>query len=152
MSTNLLNEIDAFLAERKIGDHRFGVLAINNGRLLERLRSGRRIWPETADKVRQFMERERQAISAKKSNQTASSSAGDDVGAFVTPPAQKGAPTVCQGRAEVARLAHNQEVAGSNPAPATSSNSPDHLPSGEAGAQRSPAGCAPATFIKGVAR
>lgn len=29
-------------------------------------------------------------------------------------------PAVCQGRAEVARLAHNQEVAGSNPAPATS--------------------------------
>lgn len=33
------------------------------------------------------------------------------------------APAICQGRAEVARLAHNQEVAGSNPAPATSFSS-----------------------------
>lgn len=36
--------------------------------------------------------------------------------------------------------------------PHPKSNSPDHLPSGEAGAQLSPAGCAPATFTKGVAR
>ena len=75
----------------------------------------------------------------------ASSSAGDDVGASVTPPAQKGAPTVCQGRAEVARLAHNQEVAGSNPAPATSSNSLGNLPSGEAGAQFMGISCVPAS-------
>lgn len=75
----------------------------------------------------------------------ASSSAGDEVGASVTPPAQKGAPTVCQGRAEVDRLAHNQEVAGSNPAPATSSNSLGNLPSGEAGAQFMGIGCAPAS-------
>ena len=123
MSTSLLNEIDAFLAERKIGDHRFGVLAINNGRLLERLRSGRRIWPETADKVRQFMERERQAISSRKESPPASSSAGDNAGVPVTPPAQG--------------------------APAIYSNSPDYLPSGEAGAQRSPAVCAPASVSGG---
>ena len=35
------------------------------------------------------------------------------------PPASGAGVSLCQGRAEVARLAHNQEVAGSNPAPAT---------------------------------
>lgn len=35
------------------------------------------------------------------------------------PPASGAEVTFCQGRAEVARLAHNQEVAGSNPVPAT---------------------------------
>lgn len=49
----------------------------------------------------------------------ASSSAGDNAGASVTPPAQG--------------------------APATNFNSPDYLPSGEAGAQRPATGCAPAT-------
>lgn len=82
----------------------------------------------------------------------ASSSAGDDVGASVTPPAQKGAPTVCQGRAEVARLAHNQEVAGSNPAPATSSNSLGNLPSGGSGARFADIDCAPVAICDEVAR
>ena len=75
MSTDLLHEIDAFLAERKIGDHRFGVLAINNGRLLERLRSGGRIWPETADKIRRFIELEREALCTKSRHAVASSKA-----------------------------------------------------------------------------
>lgn len=38
-----------------------------------------------------------------------------------------------QGRAAVAHLVHTQEVAGSIPAPATSFESPDVLPTGEAG-------------------
>lgn len=87
-----------------------------------------------------------------------------------SPPNPQGAPAIsCQGRAEVARLAHNQGVAGSNPAPASSfvspaskgagetgaqlpsenalcpSNSSGHLPSGEAGARVSGISCAPAT-------
>lgn len=94
MSENLLKEIDTFLAERKIGDHRFGVLAINNGRLLERLRSGRRIWPETAEKIRQFMVRERETLSAKNLNSPASSSAGDGAGASSKPPAQPDASVI----------------------------------------------------------
>lgn len=87
----------------------------------------------------------RSILKTSEPDSSASSSAGDDAGASVTPPAQKGAPTVCQGRAEVARLAHNQEVAGSNPAPATSSNSLGNLPSGEAGAQFMGIGCVPAS-------
>ena len=55
MSVHLINEIDGFLAEFHIGEHRFGILAANNGRLVERLRSGGRIWPETEERIRQFM-------------------------------------------------------------------------------------------------
>ncbi len=58
---------------------------------------------------------------SRKSDSPASSSAGDDAGAPIKqPPAQPGAP-------------------------ATSSNSLGNLPPGEAGAQRSPAVCAPAS-------
>lgn len=59
MTTELLREIDEFMAEYRIGEHRFGILAINNGRLVERLRKGGRIWPETEERVRTFMEDER---------------------------------------------------------------------------------------------
>lgn len=55
MSVHLISEIDAFLAEFRIGEHRFGILAANNGRLVERLRSGGRVWPETEERIRSFM-------------------------------------------------------------------------------------------------
>lgn len=61
MSVQLLSEIEAFLAEFGIGEHRFGILAANNGRLVERLRSGGRVWPETEDRVRKFMAERRAA-------------------------------------------------------------------------------------------
>lgn len=54
-------------------------------------------------------------------------STGDDAGALVMPPAQKGAP-------------------------ADFSNSPDHLPSGEAGARFAGIGCAPALVTGEVVR
>lgn len=66
MSVQLLSEIEAFLAEFGIGEHRFGILAANNGRLVERLRGGGRVWPETEDKIRQFM-RERREYAKRKS-------------------------------------------------------------------------------------
>ena len=79
----------------------------------------------------------------------ASSSAGD---AGASSP-NSDAPAVRQGRAEVARLAHNQEVAGSNPVPVTSFHSPDILPSGDnAGAQIVGLACAPATECQAKAR
>lgn len=69
MSTNLLSEIEAFLAETGLGDYRFGILAVNNGRLVERLRAGitpkgkpARIWPDTEIAVRAFMRAERKRI------------------------------------------------------------------------------------------
>lgn len=59
MSTNLLSEIEQFQAETGLGDHRLGFLAVKNGRLVERLRSGGRIWPDTAEKVLSFIAAER---------------------------------------------------------------------------------------------
>ena len=55
MSVQLIEEIDEFLTEFGIGEHRFGILAAANGRLVERLRSGGRVWPETEERIRQFM-------------------------------------------------------------------------------------------------
>lgn len=68
MSTNLLSEIEAFLAETSMKPYTFGMLAANNGRLVERLRNGTttkkgrpvRVWPETEMQVRAFMVAERQ--------------------------------------------------------------------------------------------
>lgn len=65
MNNDLLAEIDKFLAETKMGEYRFGILAANNGRLVERLRKPRangkpgRVWPETERQIRDFMAVER---------------------------------------------------------------------------------------------
>lgn len=56
MSKNtLLTEIERYMRLNKIGPHRFGILAVKNGRLVERLRAGRRIWPDTEQQIRDFM-------------------------------------------------------------------------------------------------
>lgn len=55
MNTDLLSEIDRYLAVKKISEHRFGILAASNGRLVERLRAGGRVWPETEDQIRSFI-------------------------------------------------------------------------------------------------
>ena len=52
MSGNLIEEIDAFLRESGFSEHRFGILVAKNGRLVERLRSGGRVWPDTEEKIR----------------------------------------------------------------------------------------------------
>lgn len=70
-----------------------------------------------------------------------------------SPPKSPDAPAnSCQGRAEVARLAHNQEVAGLNPAPATSFSSSGNLPPDDAGARVSGISRAPATVSGEVGR
>lgn len=61
MATNILDEIEQFLQSEGIGEHRFGILAANNGRLVERLRSGGRVWPETEERIRAFMASRRNA-------------------------------------------------------------------------------------------
>lgn len=61
MSVQLLSDIEQFRAEFRMGEHRFGILAANNGRLVERLRAGGRVWPETEDRVRKFMAERRAA-------------------------------------------------------------------------------------------
>jgi len=67
MRKNLINEIDQFLSETGMGPHRFGMLAASNGRLVERLRAGRRIWPETEKQVRAFMKAARPTPKARTS-------------------------------------------------------------------------------------
>lgn len=55
MSDALLSQIEAFMAQQHIGEHRFGMLAARNGRLVERLRRGGRVWPETEQCVLAFI-------------------------------------------------------------------------------------------------
>jgi hypothetical protein len=73
MSTSLLSEIEDFLRETKMSEYRFGLLAVKNGRLVERLRAGStpkgrpaRVWPETEAQIRGFIiaERQRRRVAA----------------------------------------------------------------------------------------
>lgn len=59
MRQNLLSEIRAFLADTGLSAYRFGFLAVRNGRLVERLEAGKRVWPETEAEVRAFIRAER---------------------------------------------------------------------------------------------
>ena len=59
MHQSLLTQIDAFLAETGLSEYRFGFLAAKNGRLVERLKAGRRIWPDTEAQVLGFIRSER---------------------------------------------------------------------------------------------
>ena len=59
MNGNLLNEIDAFQSLTGKSDYRIGIEAVKNGRLVERLRSGGRVWPETEAAVRDYLEKEK---------------------------------------------------------------------------------------------
>ena len=67
MRHNLITLIDEFLAESGMSAYRFGILAVSNGRLVERLRGGRRVWPETDAQVRAYIRAQRKtAVPAKK--------------------------------------------------------------------------------------
>lgn len=58
--TTLLQDIELFLRESGMSASRFGLRAVNNSRLVERLRLGRPIWPNTEQRVRVFILVERQ--------------------------------------------------------------------------------------------
>ena len=60
MAKELLDEIDAYLEATGLSGHRFGILAARNGRLVERLRAGGRVWPETAKQVRAYLKSQKQ--------------------------------------------------------------------------------------------
>jgi lysine/ornithine N-monooxygenase len=51
----LTSEIELFMEAHGLSATKFGLLALNDRHLVKQLRKGRRLWPETADKVRQFM-------------------------------------------------------------------------------------------------
>lgn len=55
MAKSLISEIETFMTETGLSAYRFGILAAKNGRLVERLRNGGRIWPETELEIRAFM-------------------------------------------------------------------------------------------------
>lgn len=52
---NLLDNIDAFIATHGLSESQFGVAAVNDKNLVRDLRTGRRLWPETESRVRNFM-------------------------------------------------------------------------------------------------
>ncbi|TIQ96693.1 hypothetical protein [Mesorhizobium sp.] len=53
--TELLTEIATFQNKLKMADSKIGQIALNDPKFVARLRDGRRCWPETAQKVRDFM-------------------------------------------------------------------------------------------------
>lgn len=55
MHPSLLAEIETFLATHKMGETYFGKAAAGNSELVARLRSGKRVWPETEAKVLSFI-------------------------------------------------------------------------------------------------
>ena len=59
MAQELLNELEALMSETGLSAHRVGIICANNGRLVDRLRDGGRVWPETEQEVRAAIARER---------------------------------------------------------------------------------------------
>lgn len=57
----LLSELDAFVADSGLSEHRVGILLAKNGRLIPRLRDGGRIWPDTEKQIRRAIRKERAA-------------------------------------------------------------------------------------------
>lgn len=57
----LRRDIEAFLAAHELSPTRFGVLATGDRHLIRQLRKGRRLYPETEERVRAFMAAERSA-------------------------------------------------------------------------------------------
>lgn len=51
----LLRDIERFLATHKMAPTRFGDGALGDRHFVRQLRDGRRVWPETEQKVRSFM-------------------------------------------------------------------------------------------------
>lgn len=55
----LLAEIECFLKDRKMTETRFGLLAVNDGKFVGRLRAGSNMMLATIDKVRGYLAREK---------------------------------------------------------------------------------------------
>lgn len=56
MTDGLKDEIEVFLRLTGMKPTRFSAAAINDRHFVRQLRRGRRVWPETAAKVRAFMQ------------------------------------------------------------------------------------------------
>ena len=55
MHSDLLRLCEAFVAKTGVSEWTFGFKAVKNGRLIERLRNGDKIWPHTEAKVRIYI-------------------------------------------------------------------------------------------------
>lgn len=51
----LLSDIEAFCDAHDLSTTRFGELALNDKPFVKQIRAGRRLWPETEQRVRSFM-------------------------------------------------------------------------------------------------
>lgn len=51
----LLSDIDRFLHRSGLAETTFGLRAVNDGKFVSGLRKGRRVWPETEARVRDFI-------------------------------------------------------------------------------------------------
>jgi hypothetical protein len=51
----LLSEIELFMNTHNLSATKFGQDALGDRHFVKQLRAGRRVWPETAEKVRRFM-------------------------------------------------------------------------------------------------
>ena len=51
----LIPEIDRFCERHGIAPTTFGLKAVNDGKLVERLRNGGRMWPETEERIRSYI-------------------------------------------------------------------------------------------------
>lgn len=62
----LLSDVTEFLSETGMGASYFGKMASGNSELVKRLNMGRRVWPETEQKVRAFMRQHRAKSATRK--------------------------------------------------------------------------------------
>jgi hypothetical protein len=54
-NSDIRADVEAFLAETNMSQTAFGKAALKDPRLVHGLRKGRRLWPETEARVREFM-------------------------------------------------------------------------------------------------
>lgn len=52
---SLLSEVDKFLTKTGMAASTLGIKSLNDSKAITRLRAGKRMWPETIIKLRQFM-------------------------------------------------------------------------------------------------
>ena len=65
MIRDLLKEIEVFCVDYKITESTLGTYACSNGKVIERIRSGHRIYLDTYEKLRDFMHANRCATKAR---------------------------------------------------------------------------------------
>lgn len=55
--TSLLAEVEAYILRAKISATRFGILAINDGKLVKRLRERANLTLKTVERIQEFIEK-----------------------------------------------------------------------------------------------